>query len=74
VEFYNAVLGTMALMGKDMRVRLRSPVINFFPTILIISFPIDRILFTWDLSEQIFPPLLWAYSCRGSSSLGKNLS
>jgi hypothetical protein len=36
---------------------LRSPEIIFFPTILIISFPIERILWTWTLSPQIFPPL-----------------
>jgi hypothetical protein len=46
VEFSRAVLGTIALMGKDIRVRLRSPVINFFPTILIISLPTERILLT----------------------------
>ena len=61
VEFYSAVLGTIALMGKDMRVRLRSPLIIFLPTILIISFPIDLILLTCTLSAHIFPPFEYAY-------------
>ena len=46
VEFYKAVFGTMALMGKDILVRLRSPEMIFLPTIFIISLPIDRILLT----------------------------
>ena len=57
VELTRAVLETMALMGKEIRVRLRSPLIIFLPTILIISLPIDLILLTWDLSPQILPPL-----------------
>jgi len=56
VEFSSAVLGTIALIGNEIRVKFRSPVIIFFPTILIISLPIDRILFTWILSPQILPP------------------
>ena len=46
VEFYRAVFGTIALMGKEILVRFRSPLIIFFPTIFVVSFPIDRILFT----------------------------
>jgi hypothetical protein len=46
VEFYRAVFGTIALMGKEIRVKLRSPLMIFFPTILIISLPMDRILLT----------------------------
>lgn len=46
VEFSRAVLGTMTLMGKEMRVRLRSPLMIFLPTILIISLPMERILLT----------------------------
>lgn len=57
VELTSAVLETMALMGKEIRVRLRSPLMIFLPTILIISLPIDLILLTWDLSPQILPPL-----------------
>lgn len=57
VEFSRAVLGTIALIGKEMRVRLRSPVMIFFPTILIISLPMDLILVIWVLSPHTFPPL-----------------
>ena len=57
VELTSAVRGTMTLMGKEIRVRLRSPLISFFPTILSISLAVDRILFTCDLSPQILPPL-----------------
>lgn len=57
VELTSAVLETMALMGKEILVRLRSPLMIFLPTILIISLPIDLILLTWDLSPQILPPL-----------------
>ena len=46
VEFYRAVLGTIALMGKDILVRFRSPDMIFLPTIFIISLPMDRILLT----------------------------
>lgn len=56
VELTRAVLGTMALMGKEILVRFRSPLMIFFPTILIISLPIERILFTCALSPQILPP------------------
>lgn len=73
VEFSSAVFGTIALIGKDILVRLRSPLMIFLPTIFIISFPIERILLTCTLSGQIFPPFEYAYSCLCSSSLGKNL-
>lgn len=73
VELTRAVLGTMAFMGNEILVRLRSPLIIFLPTILIISLPIDRILLTCDLSPQILPPFEYASSCLCSSSLGKNL-
>lgn len=46
VELTNAVLETIALMGKEILVRLRSPLMIFLPTILIISLPIDLILLT----------------------------
>ena len=52
----------MALMGKEILVRLRSPLMIFLPTILIISLPMDLILLTWTLSVQTFPPLEWAPS------------
>ena len=73
VEFTSAVLGTIALIGKDILVRFKSPLMIFLPTIFIISFPIERILLTCALSPQILPPLEYAKSCRCSSSLGKNL-
>ena len=73
VELTRAVRGTMALMGKEMRVRLRSPLMIFLPTILIISLPMLRILLTCTLSEQTLPPFEWAASCRCYSSLGKVL-
>jgi hypothetical protein len=57
VEFYKAVLGTIALMGKDIFVKFKSPVMIFLPTSLIISFPIERILLTCVLSPHILPPL-----------------
>ena len=57
VELTSAVLETMALMGKEILVRLRSPLMIFLPTILIISLPIDLILLTCDLSPQTLPPL-----------------
>jgi hypothetical protein len=56
VELTRAVLGTMALMGKEILVRFRSPLMIFLPTILIISLPMERILLTCDLSPQILPP------------------
>jgi len=46
VEFSRAVFGTIALIGKDILVRLRSPEMIFLPTILIISLPMDLILLT----------------------------
>jgi hypothetical protein len=46
VEFSRAVLGTIALMGKLILVKFRSPLMIFLPTILIISLPIERILLT----------------------------
>ena len=42
-EFYKAVLGTIALIGKEIRVKLRSPLMIFLPISLIIYFPIDLI-------------------------------
>lgn len=56
VEFYSAVLGTMDLMGKDILVRLKSPLIIFLPISLIISLPIDLIFLTCYLSSQYLPP------------------
>lgn len=73
VELTSAVLGTIALIGNEILVKLRSPLIIFFPTILIISLPMERILLTWDLSPQILPPFEYASSCLCSSSFGKNL-
>ena len=43
VEFYKAVFGTIALIGNEIRVRLRSPLIIFLPINLIIYLPIDLI-------------------------------
>ena len=65
VEFYNAVFGTIALIGNDILVRLKSPVIIFLPINFTISLPIDLIFFTWDLSSQNFPPSEYASWCRG---------
>ncbi len=56
VEFYRAVFGTIAFIGKDILVRFKSPLMIFFPTIFIISLPIERILLTWILSPQTLPP------------------
>jgi hypothetical protein len=56
VEFYRAVLGTIALIGKEIRVRLRSPLIIFLPISLIIYLPMDLILSTCFLLPQILPP------------------
>ena len=64
VEFSKAVLGTIALMGKDILVRLRSPLIIFLPISLIIYLPTDLILSTCFLSPHILPPFEWPNSCR----------
>ena len=46
VEFSRAVLGTIALIGNDILVKLRSPLMIFFPINFIIYFPIDLTLLT----------------------------
>lgn len=46
VQFSRAVFGTMAFIGKETLVRLKSPLIIFFPIRTIISFPIARTLLT----------------------------
>ena len=74
VEFYNSVFGTIALIGKEILVRLRSPLISFFPMSLIISLPMDLILLTCFLFPQILPPFECPNSCRWSSSFGGNLN
>ena len=43
VEFYKAVFGTIAFIGNEILVRLRSPLTNFLPINLIIYLPIDLI-------------------------------
>lgn len=43
VEFYKAVFGTIAFIGNEIRVKLRSPLIIFLPINLIIYLPIDLI-------------------------------
>lgn len=67
VEFSNAVLGTIDLMGKEILVRLRSPLMIFLPMSLIISLPVERTFLICISSAQIFPPLEYACSCRCSS-------
>jgi hypothetical protein len=57
VEFSNSVFGTIALIGNEILVRLRSPLMSFLPISLIISFPIDLIFDTCFLLPQILPPL-----------------
>jgi len=64
IEFYRAVLGTIALIGKVILVKLRSPLIIFLPISLIISFPIDLILSTCFLFPHTLPPFECASSCR----------
>jgi len=56
VEFYKAVFGTIAFIGKDILVKFKSPLIIFFPISLIIYFPMALILLTCFWSPQILPP------------------
>lgn len=46
VEFSRAVFGTIALIGKEILVKFKSPLIIFFPISFIIYFPIDLIFET----------------------------
>ena len=73
VEFSKAVFGTIALIGKEILVRFKSPLINFLPMSLIISFPMDLIFSTCDLLPQTLPPFECPSSCRWSPSFSKNL-
>lgn len=74
VEFSKAVLGTIALIGKEILVKFKSPLIIFFPINFIISLPIDLIFDTCLASPQIFPPFECPNSCLGYYSSGKNLN
>lgn len=66
VEFYNAVFGTIAFIGNDIRVKFKSPLIIFLPINFIIYFPIDLIFVTCFLSPHILPPFECPNSCLGS--------
>lgn len=53
----SALLGTMALMGKGILVRLKSPLMIFLPMILIISLPMPLMRSTCFWSSHSRPPL-----------------
>ena len=59
VQFSSAVLGTIVLIGKLIRVKLKSPESIFFPNSLIIYFAVDLILATYYFSPHILPPFTW---------------
>lgn len=58
IEFWRAVFGAQALIGKLILVRFNSPLRIFLPISLIISFPTDLSLSTCFLSPHVTPPSL----------------
>lgn len=65
-----ADLGIMTLIGKEIWVRFRLPLSNFFPIDLRISLPADLDLETIFWSLHILPPFEWPSSCRTGPEAG----